>query len=373
MISADAFDGDPHEELGVEVDASLPDIKRAYRRLAAKWHPDRNTDPQAVRRMQRINQAYQRLCEWLESEDPPDPDAPEPPPEPPPEPATATATEPPPRAKRAWWERNWGFARWEPDGQVAPQPIQVQAQIDLESAAFGCVHHLKGFITDLCADCAGVGRWIAPRSSCSVCAGEGRVPGPRSGQWTRCQYCHGDGVDRKPCEQCQGSGRMASPREYHFEVRIPPGLPDGQMILLRGQGQRCGEEVSDIELTVRIRPHPLFRWNDAGELCCDVPVDLFTVLGEGTVEVPTLDGHLAKVSMADGPDQVLPSMGFPRRDGTPGPLHVSIRTLTPGRVNAAQKALLKQLAEAVQADEASCPELADWQRQLKARASVRSR
>lgn len=367
MSTADVFDSDPHEELGVDVGASLVDIKKAYRRLAAKWHPDRNTDPQAVRRMQRINKAYQHLCDWFESDEADDPSAPAAdarrPRQEAPEP-----TEPPVKAKRAWWERSWGFAKWEPDGQVAPQPIQAQAHIELESAAFGCVHHLKGFITDLCADCAGVGRWISPRSSCSACSGEGQVKGARSGKWSSCAQCGGDGIDRKPCETCGGSGQAAKAREYHFEVRIPAGLPDGQVILLRGQGQRGGGQVSDIELTVRIQPHPIFNWNAQGELCCAVPVDLYTVLGEGIVEVPTLDGHLAKVSVADGAEQVLQGLGFPGRDGTHGPLRVTIQTITPKRSSAAQKALLKQLAESVRADEASCPEVAAWQRQLKARS-----
>ena len=373
MISADTFDDDPHQELGVGVDASLQDIKKAYRRLAAKWHPDRNTDPQAVWRMQRINQAYQRLCEWLEGGEAPMDERPHEPPQANEAPQPEPSAEPPKRAKRAWWERNWGFAKWEPDGQVAPQVIEAQAHIELESAAYGCVHQLKGFITDLCADCAGVGRWISPRSSCSVCSGEGRVPGARSGQWTGCTHCGGDGVDRKPCETCHGSGHAAKAREYHFEVKIPAGLPDGQLIVLRRQGQRCGDQVSDIELTVRIQLHPIFQWNEQGELGCTIPVDLYTVLSEGVVEVPTLDGHLAKVSMADGLQQVLQGLGFPLRDGAMGPLHVSFQTITPQRPNAAQKALLQQLADAVRADAASCPEVAAWRRQLKARSSARSR
>ena len=92
MSAADVFDGDPHEELGVDVGASLVDIKKAYRRLAAKWHPDRNSDPQAVRRMQRINHAYRRLCEWLESGD--EGDASAPPDEPPASPKPAPQAEP---------------------------------------------------------------------------------------------------------------------------------------------------------------------------------------------------------------------------------------------------------------------------------------
>lgn len=365
MSSADVFDGDPHEELGVDVGASLGEIKKAYRRLAAKWHPDRNSDPQAVRRMQRINHAYRRLCEWLESGD--DDDASAPPDEPaaPPKPAAQAKPQAKsqPKAKKAWWERNWGFGNWEADGQAQPQTVQAQAHIDLESAAFGCTHQLKGLITDLCDDCAGVGRMISPKSSCSVCHGEGHVQGGAA-----CDHCGGDGVDRKPCDTCGGSGQAAKPRDYHFEVRIPPGMPDGQMILLRQQGQRCGDLASDIELTVRIKPHPIFQWDEDRVLACTVPVDLFTVLGEGTVEVPTLDGHLAKVSLADGMEQSLQDMGFPKRDGKAGPLRVRIQTVSPQRLSAQQRAWLKQLADSVRADEASCPEVSAWQRQLKTRS-----
>ena len=81
------------------------------------------------------------------------------------------------------------------------------------------------------------------------------------------------------------------------------------MILLRQQGQRCGDLASDIELTVHIKPHAIFQWDEDNVLTCTVPVDVFTVLGEGTVEVPTLDGHLAKVSVADGMAQSLQGIG----------------------------------------------------------------
>ena len=115
---------DPHEELGLKADATLAQIKKAYRRLAAQWHPDRNADPQAVRRMQRINEAYRLLCERVEvmaddaeAESPVEPDPPPQQASPPPN-AHAKA-----KAKRKWWERDWGKPRWEPDGEAAPRPL----------------------------------------------------------------------------------------------------------------------------------------------------------------------------------------------------------------------------------------------------------
>ena len=361
---------DPHEELGLKADATLAQVKKAYRRLAAQWHPDRNADPQAVRRMQRINEAYRRLCERVEvmaddaeAEAPVEPD-------PPPQQAS-----PPPnehakaKAKRKWWERDWGKPRWEPDGEAAPRPLAHEAEITLEAAAMGCTHRVQGLITDLCPDCEGVGRWVSPRTLCQACDGEGRVPGTRSGSWVTCAPCGGDGHERQACASCGGSGELTSARAYHYEVRIPAGVRDGQTVILRGQGQRCGVRQADLVLTIRLRVHPLFTWRADQTLSCTVPVDLFTVLAHGVVQVPTLEGHLIKLALADGAEQTLPGMGFPNKDGSRGPLHVVLQTLTPTTYSAAQQALLAKLAASIQADPLpACPELAAWQAQLRQHA-----
>lgn len=371
MSSADVFDDDPHGELGVDVSASLQDIKKAYRRLAAKWHPDRNTDPQAVWRMQRINQAYQKLCEWWESdraegdESPPADHAQA---ERRAEPEAHTEPDPAPKAKRAWWERNWGHAKWEPDGQVQPETIRDTVTVTLEAAAKGCTHQLKGFITDLCAHCHGVGHMISPRSDCDGCGGEGRVQAGASKRWKVCGDCGGDGVARQACTECGGSGRMATPRAYHFEVRLPAGLMDRQVIVLRGQGQRCADLSSDIELTVHIQPHPYFRWTADGVLACTVPVDVFAEMLQEPVEVPTLDGHRAKVSLADGPVQRLAGLGYPQRDGQPGPLEVHFEQVWPQQLTNQQRDWLRALSASMQANAACSPELAAWRAWLTQRS-----
>ena len=364
---------DPYDELGLQADASMAQVKKAYRRLAAQWHPDRNADPLAVRRMQRINEAYRLLCERVEvmadeAEAPVEPDPPEqpersdPPPPPPPPP-------PKPKAQRKWWERDWGKPRWEPDGEAALRPLAHEAEITLEAAALGCVHRVQGLITDLCPDCEGVGRWVSPRTLCHACDGEGRVPGSRVASWVTCAHCMGDGRERQACESCGGSGELAVARAYHYEVRIPAGVRDGQTVVLRGQGQRCGTRQADLVLTIRLRAHPLFTWRADQTLSCTVPVDLFTVLAHGVVQVPTLEGHLIKLALADGTEQTLPGMGFPNKDGSRGPLHVVLQTLTPKTYSAAQQALLAQLAASIQADPLpACPELAAWQAQLRAHA-----
>ncbi len=368
MSTADAFDDDPHEELGVSVGASLAEIKKAYRRLAARWHPDRNDDPQAVWRMQRINAAYRQLCDWLSTggsgtqdthrKAPPESQA-----EPPPD-----ADEPPARRKRAWWERDWGAPRWQADGVVSPQVIRSQAQVDLEDAAAGCTHVLKGVVQDLCGECLGVGRLVSPNAHCAHCDGEGRIRS-ESRRWTRCMHCMGDGQARKACPACDGSGLEASVRTYHFEVRLPAGVTDGQIVKLRGQGQRCGHEAGDIEVQVHIRPHPIFSWNERQELACTVPIDVFSLWLGDPVEVPTLDGHRVRLRLSDGLDQVLDGLGYPNRQGRPGPLHVHFETVTPQRWTAEQRVWLSQLARSVQSDERSSAELAQWQKKLRQQAS----
>lgn len=352
---------DPFEELGLASDVTLAQAKKAYRRLVAKWHPDRNADPQAHRRMQRINEAYRRVCEQLEggaheapsgkgqSHAKPD-----------------SAKQPP---KRKWWERDWGRPRWEPDGEIVPCDVLHEAEISLEAAAFGCTHRVQGLIKDLCPDCEGTGRWVSPGTVCHACDGEGRVQAAKSSSWDVCGHCHGDGSARQACTSCQGTGHLDSERSYHYEVRIPPGVRHGQTVVLRGQGQRCGERQADLVLTLHVRSHPLFHWSADRSLSCMVPVDLFTVLAHGVVQVPTLDGHSIKLSLADGKQQTLPGMGFPNKDGARGPLHVQIKVLTPDTFNADQQALLARLADSIQAEPLpACPELASWQAALRQHA-----
>lgn len=362
---------DPFEELGLAPDVTLPQAKKAYRRLVARWHPDRNADPQAHRRMQRINEAYRRLCELLEggvadhrvdqkassgsgarsahSE--------------------AESGGRKAKSKPKWWERDWGRPRWEPDGEVVPCDVTHAAQISLEAAAFGCTHRVQGLIRDLCPDCEGTGRWVSPRTVCHACDGEGRVQASKSASWDVCGHCHGDGSARQACASCQGSGHVEKERSYHYEVRIPSGMRDGQTVVLRGQGQRCGERHADLVLTLHLRPHPLFTWGADRSLTCTVPVDLFTVLAHGVVQVPTLEGHSIKLSLADGHRQTLPDMGFPNKDGSRGPLHVVIETLTPSTFSDAQQALLAQLAASIQVEPLpACPELAKWQAALRQHA-----
>ena len=352
MQATDSSITDPHAELGVPSHASEPEIKAAYRRLAARWHPDRNPHPHAAERMKRINQALHQIFDEL-GDDAPTAAAPE---------EDADVVEPGPRSKRAWWERDWGRPRWVPDGAKQVRAIRHTASLSLKEAAFGCEHSLQGQVADLCAECAGAGRQVSMDSVCHSCRGEGRTQA--DGRWKKCPTCLGDGGERRACPSCKASG-LGARRSYHYEVRIPHGMRDGQTVLLRGQGQRGLEEVGDIEVKIQIRPHALFAFDADNRISCTVPVDCYSAAAAGSVEVPTLDGNTTSLSLARGLVQTLDGQGFPNRDGTRGPMVATVHIVTPERHSAAQRALLQRLAEDLHRTGYSlCDDLSAWHAKL---------
>lgn len=346
--------GDPHAELGVPRGASEHEVKTAWRRLAARWHPDRNPHPRAAERMKRINEAYRQLVAGADADVPA---------------ASAEPPEPPARPRRAWWERDWGGARWQADGAATPANVVLDVTLDLEQAAFGCTHAVKGSVADLCAACEGVGRLVSRHSDCDVCDGEGRVRGANGERWTTCPACSGDGDLRRRCDACDGSGRQTAPRRYHFDVRVPPGVRDGQSVMLRGQGQRGANDArGDLELRVALAPHALFSFDAEQRLMVRLPVDAYAVAGGGGAQVPLLGGGTATIDLARGARQVLDGLGYPNRDGSRGALVVETHAVVPAVRSERQRQLLRELADDLRAGGyAGCDELAEWQEKLARR------
>ncbi len=341
---------DPHGELGVARDASESEIKGAWRRLAARWHPDRNPHPRAPERMKRINEAYRQLVGGTV-----------------PPVAETEMPEPPARPRRPWWEREWGPTRWEADGAVAPVAIGVELPLALEDAAFGCRRAVKGSVADLCGACAGTGRLVSHRTDCTTCDGEGRVRSADDSRWLVCPACSGDGAARRACDSCSGSGRSPTARSWHFDVDLPGGLRDGHLVLLRGQGQRSpGGGRGDIELRIRTEPHPLFTFDAEGRLAVRMPVDSYAVAGEGRADVPLLAGGSVAIELVRGTVQVLDSLGYPNRDGSRGPLVVQMYGVTPRLHTERQRGLLRELAADLRANGyAECDELAAWNERVR--------
>ncbi|HEY1229549.1 MAG TPA: DnaJ domain-containing protein, partial [Ramlibacter sp.] len=180
-----------YQELGVAPGSSDAEVKAAWRRLAARWHPDRNASPEALRKIQRINQALEEIR----------------------------------RAKRE-------VADADPE-QARPQEPAVERTIDLtvEEFASGCTRELHGEVVEDCADCEGSGRQVQA-TACSECGGSGRVQQAIWVAWlsptVECGVCHGRGQVHQGCTTCDASGKVAT--EYRCQVRVSPGLRAGQVV-----------------------------------------------------------------------------------------------------------------------------------------------
>lgn len=331
--------------LGLTPDASLAEIKRAYRRLAMAWHPDRNPDPEATERFKAIRAAYDDL---LARGDPAaaGPDAP----------ASGTgsesaAAEEVPRA---------------PD-------IRLDLELDLEEGASGCrrtIHYRRG---KPCATCDGTGEAGISRSRfCATCHGSGRIRHRRHGL-ERCDRCDGRGFfSERVCVDCGGSGRDEG--EVSLRVSVPAGLLPGDELRLAGQGEpaRDGLAAGDLFLAIRFRSHPFLEL--AGrDLLLTMPVSALAMLAGGDIDVPGLKGR-ETLQLEPGPaierELRVPHRGYPgRRHGAGGDLVITLQPIWPRNLDERQRKLLLQADAALEKRLADClPELAAWRAKLPAQS-----
>lgn len=338
------FPKDPFATLGLHQAASLEEVRRAYRRLAMRWHPDRNPTATAEAEFKRIKAAYelildpQRYAQWQQERPSADAAAEQ-------EPAEAAAT-----------------------GDDLTQTLVLS----LEEAAHGCVKNIELARSSRCSPCHGSGRVQHTHSQpCAQCNGVGRVRGDSRG--TRlCEGCGGRGYLRESaCPECAGSGWRKKLRT--LSVKVPAGVTHGERLRLARQ-VRHGPEgegaAGDLYLEIRLAAHPLFELNGR-DLQCTVPLSIFQLLGGGgQIEVPTLHGS----SMLDllpfpahGLDYRLPAQGFPKKHGRgAGDLIVHLRPVYPSHLAAKDKALLDRLQASLLGDlEQRAPELAAWTERLR--------
>lgn len=352
---------DFYEVLGVDKNADESEIKKAYRRLAMKYHPDRNPDnAEAEDKFKEATEAY----EILSDDD-----------------------------KKAAYDR-YGHAGVDPQmgggggfggggggfgdifgdmfgdifsgggrggssGAQRGSDLGYQLDLDLEDAVKGKSVKIKVPTQEECHPCNGTGSDDGKSKTCSTCGGRGQVrmqQGFFSIQQT-CPSCRGAGQTiTNPCKKCHGEGRVQ--KNKTLEVKIPAGVDTGDRIRLSGEGEagRQGGPAGDLYVQINVRPHPIFE-RDGSNLYCEVPVSFVDATLGGELEVPTLEGRVKlKIPAETQTGKLFRLRGKgvkPVRGGMVGDLLCRVVLETPVNLTESQKDILRQFHEGTQSDKHS--------------------
>jgi molecular chaperone DnaJ len=348
---------DYYQVLDVARTATEVEIKKAYRRLAMKFHPDRNPhDHEAEGRFKEVKEAYEVLSDTQ---------------------------------KRAAYDQFghagvdasrgggqgfdprdafgdifgevfgdiFGGGRRNRSGVYRGADLRYELALDLEQAVFGATANIEFATLAECGVCKGSGSAQgAQPATCETCRGAGQVrmqQGFFAVQQT-CPRCQGRGqVITDPCDGCRGQGRLR--RQKTLAVKVPAGVDDGDRIRLTGEGEagRNGGPAGDLYVEIRVREHKIFE-RDGSHLSCEVPMTFATASLGGTIEVPTLDGNATiKVPPETQSGRVfrLREKGIkPVRGGPTGDLFCRVVVETPVNLSREQKELLRSLEDSLKKD-----------------------
>jgi molecular chaperone DnaJ len=378
MAQREWVEKDFYKELGVSSDASADDIKRAYRKLARDLHPDTNPDPGAADRFKSVSEAHSVLSDPVKRKEYDE-------------------------TRRLFAEGGFGRRRFsagdfggfgtagngtefnlndlfDSAGQTGganigdlfgglfgrgaqPRPsrprrgndLETETDLDFVEATKGVAMPLRLTSPAPCTNCHGSG--ARPGTSpkvCATCNGSGVINRNQGafGFSEPCTDCRGTGsIIEHPCPECKGTG--VATRTRTINVRIPPGVQDGQRIRLPGQGEAGlrGAPSGDLYVTVHVRPDKVFG-RDGDDLTVTVPVS-FTELSLGTtLSVPTLDGKVGvrvPKGTADGRILRVRGRGVPKRDGGNGDLLVTVKVAVPPNLEGAALEALEKYAAAEKA------------------------
>ncbi|WP_280562605.1 MULTISPECIES: molecular chaperone DnaJ [unclassified Chromohalobacter] len=348
---------DYYEVLGIERGADQKEIKKAYRRLAQKYHPDRNPDDDtSAEKFREVSDAYEVLAD---------------------------------EEKRAAYDQfghdgvdgqgGGGFGgggagaggfsdifgdvfgdifggggRRNPNAPQRGADLRYNLEVDLEDAVAGTTVDIRVPRHVACEHCDGDG--AEPGSSketCPTCHGQGQVrmqQGFFAVQQT-CPTCHGAGQSIKvPCRKCHGEGRVRETRT--LSVKIPAGVDTGDRIRLNHEGESGlnGGPPGDLYVQAAIKPHPIFE-RDGRHLLCDVPINFIDATLGGELEVPTLDGRIKlKIPPETQTGKMFRLKGKgvkPVRGGPPGDLLCKVVVETPVDLSEEQKDLLRRFQESL--------------------------
>ena len=354
---------DYYELLGVQRSASAEDIKKAYRKLAMQHHPDRNEgNKDAEKRFKEINHAYDVLkdSEKRQTYDR----------------FGAQAFENGGQGNGGGFDFGANFADIfeemfgrggqrgsRPQGPGRGQDLRYNLDITLEQAYEGTEATVRVPSSVSCQACKGSGAEAGSKPvSCSTCHGRGRLR-MQQGFFTverTCPSCHGQGqVIEKPCRSCAGQGRVR--KDKTLNVRIPAGVEDGTRIRLTGEGEAGarGGPPGDLYVFLSVRKHELFE-REGADIYCRVPISMVQAALGGHVEVPTLDGKMARINIPSGTQSGhqfrLRGKGMPIvRSTQKGDMYIETSVETPVNLTQKQKDLLKEFEKAASNGSSTSP------------------
>ena len=353
---------DYYEVLGVSKSATDDELKKAYRKMAMKHHPDRNPgDKASEEAFKECNEAYETLTN---------------------------------ANKRAIYDQHGheglqgrssggagGFSDIFGDvfsdifggggGRGGPRrgaDLRYLLELSLEQAVFGVTETIKLPAWDDCTNCNGHGTADGKKPrECQQCRGAGQVQ-VRQGFFVlqqTCPVCRGKGVlVTDPCKPCRGVGKIK--REKTLEVKIPAGVDTGDRIRLTGEGEPgdSGSQSGDLYVQVNVKPHEFFE-RDGSDLHCTVPVSIVTASLGGEMEVPTLKGK-AQLKVPEGTQSGktfrMRGMGVKSvRGGPQGDLLCNVVVEVPVHLSRKQKDLLKAFGESLEGEGGkNTPESSSW-------------
>jgi len=362
---------DYYEVLGVQKNASEAEIKKAYRRLAMKHHPDRNPDDEAAEaNFKEAKEAYEVLAD---------------------------------AQKRSAYDQ-FGHAGVDPSMGGGPgaagagfgdafgdifgdifgggrrsqrqnrgSDLRYNMELSLEDAVNGTEVQIRVPVMSTCETCNGSGsRKGSTPKTCTTCGGHGEVrmqQGFFSVQQT-CPQCRGKGkIITDPCSDCHGQGRVSKHKK--LSVKIPAGVDEGDQVRLAGEGEAApnGGAAGDLYVAVHLKKHPIFQREDT-HLYCETPVS-FTLLSlGGSLEIPTLDGRAnLKIPAGTQTDKVFRLQGKGVRNvrsSHPGDLYCKVIVETPVNLSKEQKELLEQLDNSMrEGGKRHSPKESSWTDKIK--------